>query len=134
MAEETIVFTPGREMPPDVLEQAWRMKPEGFNLQMMPGNASAADIAAAMRDAEYLVGFIRPLPDEAYTDAKQLKLVQVLSAGYDRINIEGARKARVPICQNGGTSSSWRGRRWGSLGLATLDSRWPNGSSRLIPT
>ena len=105
MAEETIVFTPGREMPPDILEQAWRMKPEGFNLQMMPGNASAADIAAAMRDAEYLVGFIRPLPDEAYTDAKQLKLVQVLSAGYDRINIEGARKARVPICQNGGANS-----------------------------
>ena len=105
MAEETIVFTPGRELPPDILEQAWRMKPEGFNLQMMPGNASAADIAAAMRDAEYLVGFIRPLPDEAYTDAKQLKLVQVLSAGYDRINIEGARKARVPICQNGGANS-----------------------------
>src|SRR4029453_17938541 len=44
-------------------------------------------------------------PDEAYTDAKQLKLVQVLSAGYDRINIEGARKACVPICQNGGANS-----------------------------
>ena len=105
MAQETIVFTPGREMPSDVLEQAQRMKPEGFTLQMMPATASAADLAAAMREAEYLVGFIRTLPDEAYTDAKQLKLVQVLSAGYDRVNIAGARKARVPICSNGGANS-----------------------------
>jgi phosphoglycerate dehydrogenase-like enzyme len=105
MAQETIVFTPGREMPSDILEQAQRMKPAGFTLQMMSASASAADIAAAMREAEYLVGFIRPLPDEAYTEAKRLKLVQVLSAGYDRVNIAGARLARVPISSNGGANS-----------------------------
>jgi phosphoglycerate dehydrogenase-like enzyme len=105
MAQETIVFTPGREMPPDILAQAQHMKPAGFTVQMMPASATAADIAAAMREAEYLVGFIRPLPDEAYTEAKHLKLVQVLSAGYDRVNIAGARLARVPICSNGGANS-----------------------------
>jgi lactate dehydrogenase-like 2-hydroxyacid dehydrogenase len=61
--------------------------------------------AAALREAEYLVGFVRFLPDEAYTDATRLKLVQVLSAGYDRVNIAGARKARIPICSNGGANS-----------------------------
>ncbi len=105
MAEETIVFTPGREMPPDILEQGQQMKPAGFTLQMLSGTASAADIASAVRDAEYLLGFVRFLPDEAYTQAKRLKLVQVMSAGYDRVNIEGARKAHVPICSNGGANS-----------------------------
>jgi phosphoglycerate dehydrogenase-like enzyme len=105
MAQETIVFTPGREMPPDILEQAQRMSPAGFTLQMMPATASAEDIAAALREAEYLVGFVRFLPDEAYTQATRLKLVQVLSAGYDRVNIAGARQARVPICSNGGANS-----------------------------
>jgi phosphoglycerate dehydrogenase-like enzyme len=105
MAEETIVFTPGREMPPDILEQGQQMKPAGFTLQMLSGTASAADVASALRDAEYLLGFVRFLPDEAYTQAKRLKLVQVMSAGYDRVNIEGARKARVPICSNGGANS-----------------------------
>jgi phosphoglycerate dehydrogenase-like enzyme len=105
MAQETIVFTPGREMPPDILEQAQRMCPAGFTLQMMPATASAEDIAAALREAEYLVGFVRFLPDEAYTQAPRLKLVQVLSAGYDRVNIAGARQARVPICSNGGANS-----------------------------
>ena len=105
MAQETIVFTAGGELPPDILALAEQMKPAGFALQTLPGSASTAEIAAAMRDAEYLTGFVRFLPDEAYTQATRLKLVQVLSAGYDRVNIEGARKARVPICSNGGANS-----------------------------
>lgn len=105
MAQETIAFAQGIELPPDILEQVKQMKPAGFSLNMLPPTASAKDIAAAMRDAEYLLGFLRLLPDEAYTEAKRLKLIQVLSAGYDMVNIEGARKARIPICQNGGANS-----------------------------
>jgi phosphoglycerate dehydrogenase-like enzyme len=105
MAQETIVFTQGIDLPPDIVELAQRMKPEGFTLQQLPGNASPEDIAAAMREGEYLLGFVRYLPDEAYTQARRLKLVQVLSAGYDRVNIAGARAARVPICSNGGANS-----------------------------
>jgi phosphoglycerate dehydrogenase-like enzyme len=105
MTPETIVLTTGREMPQDVLALGQRMKPAGMTLRMMPPDASAADIAAALREAEYLLGFVRFLPDEAYTDATRLKLVQVLSAGYDRVNIAGARKARVPVCSNGGANS-----------------------------
>src|SRR5581483_1902502 len=53
MAEQTIVFAQGIEMPPDILAQARQMKPAGFTLHMLPPNASVAEIAAAMRDAEY---------------------------------------------------------------------------------
>jgi phosphoglycerate dehydrogenase-like enzyme len=105
VAQETIVFTQGIEMPPDILEQARQMKPENFAMVMLPPRARAADIAAAMRDAEYLLGFLWFLPDEAYLGASRLKLIQVLSAGYDMVNIEGARKARIPICSNGGANS-----------------------------
>lgn len=105
MALETIVFAQGIEMPPDILEQARRMKPERFAMTMLPPRATADDIAAAMREAEYLLGFPRFLPDQAYAQAKRLKLVQVLSAGYDFVNIAGARKARIPICSNGGANS-----------------------------
>jgi len=102
---EKIIFTQGIEMPPDIIEQAQQMKPEGFSMEMLPPRASAADIAAAMREAEYVLGFLRFLPDEAYLNAKRLKLMQVLSAGYDMVNIAGARKARIPICSNGGANS-----------------------------
>src|SRR5260370_16743199 len=107
MAQESIAFGQWIEMPHDILEQAKQMKPAGFNLNMLPPTASAKDIGAAMRDAEYLLGFLRFLPDEAYTEAKRVKLIQVLSAGYDMVNIEGARKARIEIWENGG--AKWVG-------------------------
>jgi phosphoglycerate dehydrogenase-like enzyme len=105
MAEETIVFAQGIEMPPDILALVEQMKPAGFNLHKLPPSASAEDTAAAMRGAEYLFGFPRTLPDSAYQEATRLKLFQVISAGYDYVNIEGARKARIPICSNGGANS-----------------------------
>src|SRR5262245_62306933 len=105
MAQETIVFKQGGELPADLLTQAQAMKPPGFTLHVLPADASAEDIAAAMQEADYLMGFVRFLPNEAYARASRLRLVQVLSAGYDRINIAGARAARIPICSNGGANS-----------------------------
>ena len=104
--QETIVFTQGVEMPPDIVALASDMAPEGFSLQHLPVGTPDDDIAAAMREAEYLLGFVRHLPDEAFmANATRLKLVQVLSAGYDQVNIAGARAARVPVCSNGGANS-----------------------------
>jgi len=105
MAQEMIVFTQGIGLPDDIVALAQKMKPPAFRLQKLPPQTSPEEIAAAMREAEYLLGFVRFLPDEAFTQASRLKLVQVLSAGYDRVNIAGARAARVPVCSNGGANS-----------------------------
>jgi phosphoglycerate dehydrogenase-like enzyme len=102
MAQETIVFAQGIEMPPHIQALAQSLKPAEFALRALPSTAKPEDIAAAMRDAEYLVGFLRFLPDEAYLEATRLKLVQVLSAGYDAVNIAGARKAGSPSARTGG--------------------------------
>ena len=103
--QETIVFTQGVEMPPDIVALASEMAPEGFELRHLPAGTPDGDIAAAMRDGEYLLGFVRHLPDDAFAAAQRLKLVQVLSAGYDQVNIPAARAARVPVCSNGGANS-----------------------------
>src|SRR5437879_2219839 len=59
-----------------------------------------------MEDAEYLVGFARTnLGNDFYRAAPRLKLVQLVSAGYDRVDVEAARKAKVPVCNNGGANS-----------------------------
>ena len=79
--------------------------PEGFSLRHLPVGTPDNEIAAAMSEGEYLLGFVRHLPDEAFAGANRLKLVQVLSAGYDQVNIPGARAARVPVCSNGGANS-----------------------------
>ena len=48
-----------------------------------------------MKDAEYLVGFAREsLGPEFYRGAPKLKLIQLISAGYDRLDIAAARQAQ----------------------------------------
>ncbi len=105
MPDEKIVFSQGIEMPPDIQALAQSLKPEGFTLHHLPPGTSVDEIGAAIEDAEYLLGFLRFIPDEAFANASRLKLIQVLSAGYDAVNIPGARAARIPICTNGGANS-----------------------------
>jgi phosphoglycerate dehydrogenase-like enzyme len=65
------------------------------------------EFQAALGDAVCLVGFGEGTMDDAfYASAPNLKLVQLLSAGYDRCDIEAARQAGVPICNNGGANST----------------------------
>src|SRR5437016_10267655 len=56
-------------------------------------------------DAEYYLGLARQMGGEFFRSAPKLKLVQLLSAGYDRVDIEAARRARVPVCNNGGANA-----------------------------
>jgi len=89
---------------PDAADVAREMAPSGYELVIAP--ARSAEYKDAMRDASYLVGFVDGLIDaELFTDGPNLKLVQLLSAGYDKANIEAARQAGVPVANNGGANS-----------------------------
>lgn len=89
---------------PDAADVAREMAPTGFDLQIVP--AKSAEYREAMADAEYLVGFVDMLvQDELFQTGPNLKLVQLLSAGYDQADLNAARKARVPVCNNGGANS-----------------------------
>ena len=89
---------------PDAADVAREMAPSGFDLVVAP--ARSAEYRQAMRDAEFLVGFVDMLVDEElYKTGPKLKLIQLLSAGYDRADLAAARKAGVPIANNGGANS-----------------------------
>jgi len=81
------------------------MAPTGFDLVIAkPGSP---DWVPAMAAADYLVGFADMLvKDELFAIAPKLRLVQVLSAGYDRADLGAARRAGVPLCNNGGANSN----------------------------
>jgi len=83
---------------------AREMAPAGFELVVTtPGSA---EFRAALPAMEYLVGLgDASMDDGFYRTAPRLKLVQLLSAGYDRCDIEAARRAGVPIANNGGANS-----------------------------
>ena len=60
----------------------------------------------AMASAEYIVCYPNVASNDAlFKAAPKLKLYQLLSAGYDDVDIEAARRARVPVCNNGGANA-----------------------------
>ncbi len=89
---------------PAAADSARVLAPQGYDLQIV--EARSAAYQEAMADAEYLVGFVDMLvDDQLYTDGPNLRLIQLLSAGYDRADLAAARKAGVPIANNGGANA-----------------------------
>src|SRR5689334_14920240 len=91
--------------PLNELAIARELLPQG--LDAVIARHGTAEFNDALKDAACLVGFGDGTMDDAfYKAAPNLKPVQLLSAGYDRCDIEAARRARVPICNNGGANST----------------------------
>ena len=98
-----IVFAP-QFLPKTVVDLAKSMAPAGFELVITdPGTPTFTE---AIREAEYFLGFVRGGMDDAFfKGAPRMKMLQLISAGYDRVDIEAARKAGVPVSNNGGANS-----------------------------
>jgi phosphoglycerate dehydrogenase-like enzyme len=96
-----ILFAPPQ--PDAVLAVARALTPPGFELVIAePGTPEFYEAAA---DAEYYLGLARRMGGEFFRSAPRLKLVQLLSAGYDHVDVEAARKAGVPVSNNGGANA-----------------------------
>lgn len=77
------------------------------NMELVVAPLGSPEFQAALPGAEYLVGFGNKAIDAGfYAAAPKLKLVQLLSAGYDTVDIEAARAAGIPVCNNGGANST----------------------------
>jgi phosphoglycerate dehydrogenase-like enzyme len=87
----------------EVLDIARSLTPSGFELVM--ADVESAEFYRAAADAEYYLGLARQMGSEFFRAAPRLRLVQLLSAGYDRVDVEAARKARVPVATNGGANA-----------------------------
>jgi phosphoglycerate dehydrogenase-like enzyme len=96
------ILTPPQPAP--IMEIAQDLLPPGLELIVAdPGKPEFYDVAG---EAEYYLGSPRTgIGNEFFRAAPKLKLVQLTSAGYDRVDIEAARKAKVPVSNNGGANS-----------------------------
>ena len=96
-----ILFAPKQDTA--VTEMARSLTPPGFELIM--ADFGTPEFVNAAAEAEYFLGLARNMGGEFFRSAPKLKLVQLLSAGYDRVDVEAARKAKVPVANNGGANA-----------------------------
>jgi phosphoglycerate dehydrogenase-like enzyme len=96
-----ILFCP--KQPPVIMEIVKQLTPAGFEL--LPADLDTPEFYEAAAQAEYYLGFARRMGNDFFRAAPNLKLVQLTSAGYDQVDPEAAKKAKVPVSNNGGANA-----------------------------
>jgi phosphoglycerate dehydrogenase-like enzyme len=92
-------------MPKDIMDECRAMVPQGYELAVVERGVGGG--IEAHPDAEYFVGFARgDMGPDFYKTLPKLKLVQLISAGYDRLDVAAAKQAGVPVANNGGANST----------------------------
>jgi phosphoglycerate dehydrogenase-like enzyme len=98
MPPKILVVSPSAE----VSEIAREMAPKGFDTVII----SDSEVVGSLPNTEYMVCYPHvPMKDAFYKAVPKLKLVQLLSAGYDNVDLEAARRAKVPLSNNGGANA-----------------------------
>src|ERR1700755_384104 len=88
----------------EIAEIATQMAPAGFDVVV--SRPDRASLEKVLPTAEYIICYPNVVSDAAfYKTAPKLKLYQLLSAGYDDVDLEAARRAKVPVCNNGGANA-----------------------------
>ena len=99
MPPKILVSCPSAE----VANIAREMAPKGFETVVVHNDA---EVVANLPGVEYMITYPHiPMRDEFYKAVPKLKLVQLLSAGYDNVDLEAARRAKVPLSNNGGANA-----------------------------
>jgi glyoxylate reductase/D-3-phosphoglycerate dehydrogenase len=99
MSPKILVSCPSAE----VAAIAREMAPKGFETVVIHNDG---EVVANLPGLEYMICYPHiPMKDEFYKAAPKLRLVQLLSAGYDNVDLEAARRAKVPLSNNGGANA-----------------------------
>lgn len=94
---------------PMISKAAWAigesLLPDGFSIQIL--SADPEHRVTQLEQADFLMGFLRgmPLRPDDYPHLRNVKLIQLLSAGYDNVDLERLRASGIPLCNNGGANS-----------------------------
>jgi len=89
------------EYRPLILDKA----PPDVNLITVPIATEEAKKIELVADADFIMVFPGKLPDAVMRAAKKCRLIQVLSAAYDEINLKLAKELGIPVANNGGANS-----------------------------
>jgi phosphoglycerate dehydrogenase-like enzyme len=133
MADAKVVFLHGLHQ--RIVEAIISFNPAGFTTTVVDGKSPEAQQVEAVKDADFIMAFRAKLTEPVLRSAKKARMVQVLSAGYDSLNLKLLRELKIPCANNGG-ANSWAVadhavlamltlyRRMGAADRAVKEGRW----------
>lgn len=135
VSDQLVLLMPN--LPDDVVALARELAPSGYRIEVADLTEDRDHALASMARADYLLGFPYHLDEEAFTAAgKNVKLIQLLSAGFDEIDVQAAAAHGMPVATNGGANAVAVSehavmlmlaalKRLPAMTAAVLDDRWP---------
>ena len=103
MSNAKVVFFTG--LHEKIVEIVTDHAPEGFETQVIYRNTSLDEQKAAVADADFILVYGARLHDDVLKAAPKARMVQLLAAGYDSMNLKLLREMEIPCCNNGGANS-----------------------------
>ena len=103
MPDARVVFLHG--LHPRIVEAIISFNPAGFTTIVVDGKSPEEQQVEAVKDADFIMNFRATLTERILRSAKKARLVQVLSAGYDRLDLKLLRELKIPVANNGGANS-----------------------------
>ena len=76
----------------------------GMNVVAAPADMPDDDKAELVRDADFIMLFPGHISDQVLQAAQKCKLIQLLSAGYDQMNLPLAEDLGIAVANNGGAN------------------------------
>ena len=92
-------------LPEQVVEVVLGYNPEGWNTDVVYRDTPLEEQKRIAADADFIMVYRASLHDDVLRVAENVRMVQVLSAGYDSMNLRLMRDLEVPCCNNGGANS-----------------------------
>ncbi|MDA0677407.1 MAG: 2-hydroxyacid dehydrogenase [Chloroflexi bacterium] len=88
-----------------LLDMAAEMKPEGWKLEIITPSSTPEQVSTGAAKADFALVFGHGISDDALRAGKNLKLVQLCSAGFDGVNTVLAGELGIPVANNGGANA-----------------------------
>jgi phosphoglycerate dehydrogenase-like enzyme len=103
MPNAKVVFLNG--LPGQVVDVITSYTPPGFTTTLLDGKTPEAKQLEAFADTDFVMVYRAKLSDRVLRGATKARLVQLLSAGYDSMNLKLMRELKIPCANNGGANS-----------------------------
>ena len=117
MADARVVFLHG--LHPRIVEAIVSFNPAGFATTVVDGKSPEAQQVEAVQDTDFIMAFRAKLTERILRSARKARMVQILSAGYDSINLKLLRELKIPCANNGG-ANSWAVADYAVLAMLSL--------------
>ena len=89
----------------DVADIVKSSTPDGFSLEICPNNLSEEEKMARVKEADFLVLHPAELCRTELQNATNLRHVQLLTAGYDKVDLAAAAEFGITVATNGGANA-----------------------------